>query len=118
LVVVVAACGPGASPGPTGTLTLLLTAGPVCPVEQDPPDPACAPRAVSGAVVAILDGDREVARGTSGADGRIDFQLPHGRYVVHPVAGDNPFPSPPGDQVVDVGPEPVELSLGYDTGIR
>src|ERR1035437_4003917 len=36
--------GPG---GVTGT----ITAGPVCPVEQSPADPKCAPRPVAGAVV-------------------------------------------------------------------
>jgi hypothetical protein len=113
-----ASCGPAASEPPTGTLTLALTAGPVCPVVTDPPDPACAPRPVAGAEVTVLLGDREVARGTSSAEGRIDFRLPYGRYTVRPVPGDQPFPVPPGDQVVDVGPEPAELALDYDTGIR
>ena len=29
----------------------VATAGPVCPVEKNPPDPACAPRPVDGAVL-------------------------------------------------------------------
>ena len=114
----VATCGPAVSPGPTGTLTLVMLQGPVCPVEQDPPDPACAPRPVVGQVVAILDGSREVARSTSDAAGRIRFSLPHGRYTVHPVPPDTGFPTPPTDQVVDLGAQAVELSLDYDTGIR
>lgn len=114
---VVAACTEAAPTTSTGTLTLTLRAGPVCPVEQNPPNPACAPCAVSGAQVVILDGDREVARGSSNADGRIDFSLPSGRYRVHPISNGG-FPTPPEDLVVDIGALPVELDLDYDTGIR
>ncbi len=117
LLVLCACAGPAASAPPNGTLTLTLTAGPVCPVEQNPPNPACAPRAVSGAQVAIFDGDREVTRGASNADGRIDFSLPFGRYTVRPISNGG-FPTPPGDQLVDIGALPVELALAYDTGIR
>ncbi len=116
-LMVLAACTPAAPSAPLTTLTLTLTAGPVCPVAQDPPDPACAPRPVEGAVVAIALGDREVARGTSDAGGRIRFSLPAGRYVVRPIHAGT-FPTPPAEQIADVGDEPVELLLGYDTGIR
>lgn len=114
---VLAACGSAATTAPTGTLSLVLTAGPVCPVERMPPDPGCAPRPAADQVVAILDGDREVARGTSDANGRIHFSLPYGRYVVHSVTAGT-FPSPPADLVADVGAQPLELALDYDTGIR
>ena len=82
LVLAVAGCtGPGtaaspvASPGGTGVgqggIGGMATAGPVCPVERIPPDPACAPRPVAGAVVVVRDGTgREVARATTAADGR------------------------------------------------
>jgi hypothetical protein len=102
---------------PSTTLTLTLTAGPVCPVEQNPPDPDCAPRPAAGEVVAIVLGDREVARGTSDADGRIRFALPAGRYVVRPIHAGT-FPTPPAEQTVDLRDQPVELQLDYDTGIR
>jgi hypothetical protein len=113
------ACAPGSSgpPGPSGTLTLILTAGPVCPVERIPPDPACLPRPVAGAEVAVLEGDREIARGASDMNGRLSFTLPHGRYILHPLS-EGTFPIPPADQVVDIGPQPLELALDYDTGIR
>jgi hypothetical protein len=117
LVLILAACTPSAPSPPSTTLTLALTAGPVCPVEQNPPDPDCAPRPVAGEVVAIVLGDRELARGTSDADGRIRFALPAGRYVVRPME-DGTFPTPPAEQVVDVGADPLEISLEYDTGIR
>jgi hypothetical protein len=119
VVAALAACSsPQPSVPPGASLTLLLTAGPVCPVEQVPPDPACAPRPAAGQVVAILDREREVARGTSDADGRIDFALPAGRYTVRAVAAAG-FPAPPADQIVDVAAgAPMELTLDYDTGIR
>lgn len=114
----VAACGVAASPGPTGIVNLTLTAGPVCPVEQIPPDPNCAPRAVPDAEVIVLTADgREAGRAKSDAAGKIRLTLPHGRYTIRPVQG-NPFPSAPGDVTVDVGTTPVDVALSYDTGIR
>ena len=45
-------------------------AGPVCPVERIPPDPACADRPVAGAVIVVRDAaGAEVARATTAADG-------------------------------------------------
>jgi hypothetical protein len=59
----------GAAAGPTGIRGTAL-AGPVCQVETIPPDPACAPRPVAGAVILIRDASgTEVARTTTGADG-------------------------------------------------
>lgn len=114
----VAACGGTASTAPTGTVNLTLTAGPVCPVEQIPPDPNCAPRPVADAEVIVLTADgREAGRAKSDAAGKIRLTLPHGRYTIRPVQG-NPFPSAPGDVTVDVGTTPVEVALSYDTGIR
>ena len=115
----VAGCGTAATPGPSGNLTLTLTAGPVCPVERIPPDPNCAPRPVPGAEVIVLTVDgREVGRPKSDAAGKIRLTLPQGRYVIRPVSGTNGLPSAPQEVVVDVGAAPVDVALGYDTGIR
>jgi hypothetical protein len=114
----VAACGSAPPPGPTGTLTLTLTAGPVCPVERIPPDPNCAPRPVANAEVIVLTVDgREVGRPRSDAAGKIRLTLPQGRYIVRPVQT-NTFPIAPEEVTVDVGSTPVDVELGYDTGIR
>ena len=114
----VAACGTAASAAPTGTVNLTLTAGPVCPVEQIPPDPNCAPRPVADAEVLVLTVDgREVGRAKSDAAGKIRLTLPQGRYTIRPVQT-NTFPSAPEEVVVDVGSIPVDVPLGYDTGIR
>jgi len=115
----VAACGTAAAPGPTGTLTLTLTAGPVCPVERIPPDPNCAARPVADAEVIVLTADgREVGRPKSDAAGRIRLTLPQGRYIIRPVSAAGGLPSAPEEVIVDVGSVPVDVALGYDTGIR
>ena len=114
----VAACGAAATPGPTGTVNLTLTAGPVCPVEQVPPDPNCAPKPVADAEVVVLTQDgREVARPKSDAAGKIRLVLPHGRYILRPVQT-NTFPTAPAEVIVDVGTTAVDIDLSYDTGIR
>jgi hypothetical protein len=115
----VAACGTAATPGPTGTVNLTLTAGPVCPVEQVPPDPNCAARPVADAEVIVLTADgREVGRPKSDAAGTIRLTLPQGRYIIRPVSAAGGLPSAPEEVIVDVGSTPVDVALGYDTGIR
>jgi hypothetical protein len=97
-------------------------AGPVCPVVQDPPDPACADRPVAGATVLVRDGSgREVARTTTAADGTFLAAVPSGGgYLVEagPVEGllGTPAAQP---VIVPGGPAAwVVADLAYDTGIR
>jgi hypothetical protein len=97
-------------------------AGPVCPVVQDPPDPACADRPVAGAIVLVRDaGGREVARATTAADGTFLAAVPAaGGYVVEagPVEGLLGTPAPQA-VVVPAGPAAwASVDLAYDTGIR
>ena len=62
-----------------------MTAGPVCPVERNPPDPSCAPRPVAGATIVIRDGlGGQVAAAVSGADGAFFVAVGAGDYVVDP----------------------------------
>jgi hypothetical protein len=95
------------------------TAGPVCPVERNPPDPSCAPRPVVGATIVIRDGSgAQVAVAISDADGRYFAVLPPGDYLVDPqpvtglmgTAGKQPA-------TVVVG-SITDVPLEYDTGIR
>jgi len=98
-----------------------VAAGPVCPVEQIPPDPQCAPRPVAGAtIVATNTGGQEVGRTTSGADGSYELIVGETGTVLvtaQPVVGLAMPPAP-----VSVGlssPSEVErIDLEYDTGIR
>lgn len=122
LSLVVAACVvPSAPSGPTGTLVGRAEAGPVCPVETVPPDPACAPRPVPGATVVVLDAaGREVARATTDEAGGFALELPAGGYLVtgEPAEGLMGGP-PPAVEATVVADGTTELViLAYDTGIR
>ena len=103
----------------TGTVAGMVLAGPVCPVVKSPPDPACADRPVVGAVVVALDASgREVARASSGADGRYRISLPPGTYtlVPQPVVGLMGTASTLTVEVRSGGTTVADLA--YDTGIR
>lgn len=97
------------------------TAGPVCPVERNPPDPACAPRPVAGATVEVHGaGGMVIATATTGADGSYRVAVPAGsvQVVAAPVAGLMRAPAPI-DVVVPAGSSAwVRVDLSYDTGIR
>ena len=111
---------PAASqPGGETGLQLVATAGPVCPVETNPPDPSCAPRVVPGAQIVVQD-----ASGTTVAEVTLDLgglafvALPAGSYTVvaGPVDGLMGTPAPVGASVIEGAAAVVELN--YDTGIR
>jgi hypothetical protein len=106
-------------PGATGVQGR-VTAGPTCPVETVPPDPACAERPVTGAVLVFTTASGgEVARATSGADGAFSVELAPGSYTVtaQPVEGLMGTPAPMDVEVV-AGQPMTELQVSYDTGIR
>jgi hypothetical protein len=122
----IADVGPSPTPvvsmagGPGGVMGV-ITAGPVCPVEQSPPDPKCAPRPVAGAVLVAKDAiGNEVGRTTSLADG--SYRMPVGlaetvTITALPVTGLMSAPAPvsvtfPGQMDWET------LNLEYDTGIR
>lgn len=116
LLIAVAACGRPAGPG--FEVSGIALAGPVCPVETDPPDPACAPRPVSAAVIEALDSrGLSVASAVTGDDGRFVMTLPAGEYtiVATPVEGLMGIPAPV--QVTVAGEVDIGV-LAYDTGIR
>lgn len=105
-------------PAVTGVLVQAL-AGPVCPVEQDPPDPACAPRPVVGAIVRILDGQgQEIAAGQLDETGSALIPIAPGAYVVVPEAVEGLMGTPGPQDVVVVDGRSTPVALAYDTGIR
>ena len=96
-----------------------VSAGPTCPVEREPPDPACAPRPVAGAVLVVTDAaGMEVARVSSAEDGTFSIELGPGAYRLTAQPADGLMGTPePTDFQVEAGPM-TELQVSYDTGIR
>lgn len=121
LVYALASCAPTSAPsGPTHATSGRAVAGPVCPVERTPPDPACAPRPVAGAVLVITGVDgREVARATTDQDGRWSIDLRAGAYTLtpQPVIG-LLGQAPPVPLTVSASGPTVTEDVLYDTGIR
>ena len=97
-----------------------VTAGPTCPVVQNPPDPSCADRPVSGATLVVTDDSgREVARTTSDEYGDFAILLEPGHYVLtpQPVEGLMGTAQPVDFTLAEGGP-PITFQIAYDTGIR
>jgi len=110
---------PGSPPAGKVRLAVSLVAGPVCPVEQNPPDPGCAPRPVPGATIVVRDASgAQVAQLTSDAKGQASVDLAPGSYVVEakPSGGLMGTPEPVTVQLTDA--KSGEVTLSYDTGIR
>lgn len=122
LLIVLAACGDDASTTTTTSPGFAVSgyahAGPQCPVETTPPDPACADRPVVGAMIRFVDAAGVVvAEAITATDGTFTLELPAGDYtlVAQPVEGI--VGTPPPVDVTVAGP--VEgIDLAYDTGIR
>ena len=117
-------CLPAATPTPgaeQGTLEIEVLAGPVCPVEQAPPDPACEPRPVEGARVVLQPGDGRdiiVAEVTSDDAGRATIGLPAGDYIVIGTEVEGVMGLPESRLISVIPGETLTVSLVYDTGIR
>ena len=103
----------------TGVRGIAL-AGPTCPVETVPADPACAGRPVEGAVIVALgDAGVEVARATTGADGTFTISLAPGSYRLVPQPVEGLMGTATEQHVGVAAGEPMgELTFAYDTGIR
>jgi hypothetical protein len=102
-----------------GHLTGVALAGPTCPVVTDPPQPGCEDRPVAGATVLVVDERGEqVARATTGDDGRFALELPPATYELQPQPVDGILGTAPPVTVTVSSDEPAEVTIGYDTGIR
>ena len=109
--------GGGGQAGPGIQIT--ATAGPTCPVEKVPPDPACAPKPVAGATVVVQDAQgNEMATVVTDPSGVVFVPVAAGVYVVRGVdTGTMPTAPEPQKVVVEAG-QVAEVALAYDTGIR
>lgn len=99
-----------------GGILVEALAGPTCPVEVDPPDPACAPRSVAGAGVELRQSDETVATTRTDSIGVAFFTVGAGTYRVVPLPVTGQTAPEPVEVVVGEAAERV--TLDYDTGIR
>ena len=119
LAAVLAGCGK-ATPADAGfRVTGHAHAGPVCPVQQNPPDPACADKPVSGATLLIVDdsGDQVAEIRTDGA-GDFVATLPAGNYTLVPQPVDGLLGTAPSQTFTTGRGLAPALDVAYDTGIR
>jgi hypothetical protein len=105
--------------GDPATITVRLVAGPVCPVERDPPDPSCAARPVPDVRVIVRDpSGTEVAAGTAADDGTVSFTVPGGAYYVESAAVPTLMGQAQAVALSVPGGRSVTATMDYDTGIR
>ncbi len=94
--------------------------GPTCPVERNPPDPACADKPVATNVwVSRKSAPQQiVATVSSGTDGVFKVSLPPGEYIVQAGSSGVPFPRC-GDISTAVGATGyTNIVVNCDSGIR
>lgn len=114
---------PVTSPRPssagTARIVVELLAGPVCPVERNPPDPSCAARKVADTHVVLRDASgNQVGEGTSDGDGKVTFLVPGGDYVVESAAVAGLMGQAQPQNVTVADGQTANVVLSYDTGIR
>ncbi len=111
--------GPAPSPPPGTGVAITAAAGPTCPVETIPPDPACAPRPVAGAKILIKAGDGTiVATLETDANGAAIIDLFPGTYAVEPQPAAGLMGTAAAQTVTVVDGVLTPVLLAYDTGIR
>ena len=118
-----AACGgtvdTGDSAVATARLEVTAFAGPVCPVETDPPSPECAPRPVDAATIVVTDATgNEIARGTTGFDGAVGFEVTPGELAVIPQPVEGLLGTAAMISVTLSAGQTLQVTVDYDTGIR
>lgn len=123
LALVLAACVPVPSPTvvESGSIEVAVAAGPVCPVEQEPPDPNCAPRPVEGARIFVQPGDGRdimVGEAITDAGGVATITIAPGDYVVIGGEVEGLMGRPEPVVVTVAAGQTVTITLSYDTGIR
>lgn len=96
-----------------------VVAGPVCPVERDPPDPGCAPRPVPGARLVVKDArGAVVASLTADEHGAFATLLARGDYTIGVEGLTGPMRAPIPTAVRLSAGGIIDLTIELDTGIR
>jgi hypothetical protein len=110
--------GPADTPA-SARVEIAAVAGPVCPVETDPPSPECAPRPVESAVMVVTDRDGdELTRGTTGPAGMLTLDVAPGVIAIVPQPVESLLGTASPVTIVAVAGRSVSVQIDYDTGIR
>lgn len=106
-----------------GFLTGAISIGPICPVEKDPPDPACLPTAETYKAYPVSiwtsDGKRKIAQINPESDGTFIITLPPGDYRIILEKEQNSISSsnlPAEVSIISL--KKTLLNIEIDTGIR
>jgi hypothetical protein len=116
LAMLLASCG--AAPATPGTgIEGIVEVAPTCPVERI--NSPCPPHPMAATIVIKNSQAVEVARVTSGGDGRFKVDLPAGSYtLIGQMVGGSMLPRPiPTNAVVSPG-RYTTVTVMYDSGIR
>ena len=114
LSLLVGACGGTAS---TGTVEGVARAGPQCPVDTVPPDPACGPKPVAIDLVLTGASGDQAASTRSAGDGRFTLSAAPGTYTLAGRSSGTPPTVVP--QTVTIRRDATTtVAVDVDTGIR
>lgn len=116
LAVALAGCGGAPAPTDSGAHGTVLL-GPTCPVERDPPDPACADRPYATDLRAT-EAAGAVTSFRSGEDGTFRVALPPGTYVIHGAGEGAGPPTCTSPEFEVLAGAYTEVAVGCDSGIR
>jgi hypothetical protein len=106
-----------------GWLEGTISIGPICPVEKNPPDPACQPTAETYKAYPVSifssDGIRKITQLEPSLDGTFTSELNPGKYLIvletaNKYIGGSNLPV----VVTIVSREKTQISINIDTGIR
>lgn len=106
-----------------GTLKGVISIGPICPVERNPPDPACQPTAETykayPVYVCTPDGSSKIELISPALDGTYIITLPAGSYrIVLDKAQTGPGSNNLPAQISINASDTTKLNISIDTGIR
>jgi hypothetical protein len=107
----------------TGFLEGVISIGPICPVETDPPQPGCLPTAETYKAYPVSiwtsNGRRKIAQINPALDGSYKAELDNGKYLVVLENGQNRIgmSNLPAEVSIITQNETI-LNINIDTGIR
>lgn len=103
----------------TGTVSGSVLLSPICPVERNPPDPACAPKGYQTSIRILVAATHTLYTTiSSDASGAFRTALPPGKYLFAPQGGSAMLPRCSETAVTVVANQNQTLNLDCDTGIR